>query len=97
MSGGDLSGWLSERKGLYHLGGRGTVSRFDWARKILEFDTSPNEQIAREIKPVLTKEFPTPAKRPLYSPVNCRLFADTFGICLPDWADSLHLAMEHFI
>ena len=97
MSGGDLSGWLSERKGLYHLGGRGTVSRFDWARKILEFDTSPNEQIAREIKPVLTKEVPTPAKRPLYSPVNCRLFADTFGICLPDWAVSLHLAMEHFI
>jgi dTDP-4-dehydrorhamnose reductase len=94
MSGGDLSGWLSERKGLYHLGGLGTVSRYDWAKKILEFDPNPDEQIARRVKPVLTKEFPTPATRPLYSPVNCSLFRNTFGICLPDWADGLRLAME---
>jgi dTDP-4-dehydrorhamnose reductase len=97
MSGSDPSGWFSERKGLYHLGGRGAVSRYDWARKILEFDPNSEEQVFREIKPALTVEFPTPAKRPLYSPIDCTLFADTFGICLPDWADSLHQAMENII
>lgn len=96
-SSSDPSGWFSERKGMYHLGGRGTVSRYDWARKILEFDPNSEEQVFREIKPALTVEFPTPAKRPLYSPIDCTLFADTFGICLPDWADSLHQAMENFI
>ena len=94
MSGGSIVGWLSERKGLYHLGGRGIASRYDWAKQILEFDPNPNEQVAREVKPVLSREFPTPAIRPLYSPVDCTLFTDTFGICLPNWVDSLHLAME---
>jgi len=96
-SGRDPSGWFSERKGMYHLGGRGAVSRYDWARKILEFDPNPEEQVFREIKPALTVEFPTPAKRPLYSPIDCTLFADTFGICLPEWTDSLHQAMENII
>jgi len=94
MARGDLSGWFSERKGLYHLGGRGRVSRLDWARKIIEFDPYPEEQIVKEIKPALTSEFPTPAIRPLYSPIDCTLFADTFGICLPDWEHSLRMAME---
>jgi len=96
-SGRDPSGWFSERKGMYHLGGRGAVSRYDWARKILEFDPNPEEQVFREIKPALTVEFPAPAKRPLYSPIDCTLFADTFGICLPEWTDSLHQAMENII
>jgi len=90
----DLPGWLIERKGLYHLGGLGAVSRLDWARKILEFDPQPEKQVAKEIKPALTSDFPTPAIRPLYSPINCTLFADTFGICLPDWEHSLQMAMD---
>lgn len=94
MGHGDLPGWLADRKGLYHLGGRGTVSRLNWARKILEFDPKSDEQVVREIGSALTNEFPTPAIRPLYSPIDCTLFADTFGICLPNWELSLQHAME---
>jgi dTDP-4-dehydrorhamnose reductase len=94
MARGDVAGWLSDRKGLYHLGGRGAVSRLDWARKILEFDPHPEEQVVQEIKPALTSEFLTPAIRPLYTPIDCTLFADTFGICLPDWELSLQMAMS---
>jgi len=54
-------GWWNERKGIYHLGGRGVVSRFDWARKILEFDPNPDEQIVQEMNAALTADFPTPA------------------------------------
>ena len=92
--GTDLLGWLADRKGLYHLGGRGAVSRLDWARKILELDPHMEGQVAKEIGPALTSEFPTPATRPLYSPVDCTLFVDTFGICLPDWELALGLAMD---
>lgn len=88
------AGWLSDRKGLYHLGGRGSVSRLDWARKILEFDPHPEGQVVSEIGAALTREFPTPATRPLYSPIDCTLFADTFDLCLPDWALALGLAMD---
>ncbi len=97
MSGSDPSGWFSERKGIYHLGGRGVVSRYHWACKILEYDPKSEEHVFREITPVLTAEFPSPAARPLFSPVDCKLFEDTFGICLPDWADSLYQAMENII
>lgn len=93
MGRGDLLGWLIERKGLYHLGGWGSVTRLDWARKILELDQHPEEQIIQNIRAAFTSEFLTPATRPLYSPIDCTLFADTFGICLPDWKDALRMAM----
>jgi dTDP-4-dehydrorhamnose reductase len=57
-------------------------------------DPYPEEQVAREIGKAFTREFPTPATRPQYSPLDCTLFADTFGICLPDWEAALQLAME---
>lgn len=87
-------GWLTDRKGLYHLGGQGGVSRQVWAQKILEFDPHPEEQLAQEIKPALTSDFSTAATRPLYSPIDCTMFADVFGICLPNWELSLQLAMD---
>ncbi len=90
----DLGGWLTPRKGLYHLGGAGAVSRFEWARAILRYDPHPEEQIVQQLLPALTREFPTPATRPLYSPVCCDLFADTFGLRLPPGEKALQLAME---
>lgn len=94
MGGADIPGWVAERRGLYHLGGEGAVSRLDWAKAILKYDPRPEEQVVREVLPALSSEFPTPATRPLHSPVNCDLFADTFGLRLPEWDESLKLAME---
>jgi len=42
----------------------------------------------------LTEEFPTPARRPLYSALDCRRFEQVFGIRLPPWETALQLAME---
>jgi dTDP-4-dehydrorhamnose reductase len=85
--------WIKKRRGLYHLGGEGTVSRYDWAKAILRYDPKKGEQIVREIIPARTDDFPTPATRPLYSPLNCDLFADTFGLRLPGWETALRLMM----
>lgn len=89
-----LLGWLGERAGVYHLGGEGAASRLEWVQAILENDPRKDEQVARRILPALTSEFPTPARRPLYSALDCGLFAETFGLRLPHWRDSLRLAME---
>jgi dTDP-4-dehydrorhamnose reductase len=91
--GSDCHSWVTERRGIYHLAGDGAVSRLDWAKAILKYDPKPTEQIVKEILPALTSDFPTPAERPLYSPLNCDLFADTFGLRLPDWETALRLAM----
>jgi dTDP-4-dehydrorhamnose reductase len=92
-AGDNILPWIKERRGLYHLGGEGTVSRLDWTKAILKYDPNPSEQVVREVLPALTSDFPTPAQRPLYSPINCDLFADTFGLRLPDWENALRMAM----
>ena len=92
--GRNLLSWTKERKGLYHFGGSGAVSRLNWAKAILKYDPNPDEQIVKDVLPALTKDFPTPAQRPLNSPVNCGLFEDTFGLTLPDWEISLKLAIN---
>jgi dTDP-4-dehydrorhamnose reductase len=92
-AGADPHAWIDERRGLYHLGGAGAVSRLDWAKAILNYDPNPGEQVVREVLPALTRDFPTPAQRPLFSPVKCDLFENTFGLTLPGWEVALSLAM----
>lgn len=86
--------WFTERHGLFHVTGSGYTSRYEWARMILENDPKRTEQLVKEIVPALTSDFPTPAKRPLFSALKCDRFIDTFGLELPDWRDSLKMAME---
>ncbi|OGO15928.1 MAG: dTDP-4-dehydrorhamnose reductase [Chloroflexi bacterium RBG_16_48_8] len=87
------SGWPAERSGLYHVAGKGSASRFEWAKRILELDPHPEEQLVEEIQPARTEEFPTPAKRPENSALDCSRFEDTFDLLLPDWDSSLAIAM----
>lgn len=89
-----LNAWLAERSGIYHLAGSGAVSRLDWARAILKYDPAPEKQRATTIGSALTAEFPTPARRPLYTPLDCKRFKHTFGIALPDWELALQMAMQ---
>jgi dTDP-4-dehydrorhamnose reductase len=92
-AGSDILVWGRQLKGIYHLAGSGAVSRFEWARAILELDPKATEQTAGEILPALTAEFPTPARRPLYTALDCSRFASTFKINIPGWRTSLEKAM----
>jgi dTDP-4-dehydrorhamnose reductase len=85
--------YVSERRGLYHLAGQGYASRQSWAQEILRLDSHPAEQAAREVLPAATAEFPAPAVRPRFSALDCTKFANAFGLGLPDWRQSLGLAM----
>lgn len=85
--------WLAECTGLYHLAGSGYASRLEWAQAILELDPHPQEKQVRQLIPARSDEFPTPARRPLFSALNCQKFTQTFGLCLPDWRVALALAM----
>jgi len=96
IKGGDQPmAWLHDRVGLYHLAGAGSVSRFEWAKAVLKLDPRPSEQVTREILPARTDDFPIPAKRPLYTALDCSHFTETFGLQLPDWQTALQLAMEN--
>lgn len=67
---------------IYHYCGMPYVSWFEFARAILQ-DIIP-------IIPITTKEYPTPAKRPTNSQLNCDKIFNTFGIAPADWRKALN-------
>jgi dTDP-4-dehydrorhamnose reductase len=86
--------WLAERSGLYHFVGPDYASRYEWAQVILRLDPRRSEQVTHQVLPALTSEFPTPARRPLFSALDSRKFTETFGLRLPPWEAALRLAMD---
>lgn len=93
-TGGDPYKFVGQHKGLYHLAGRGMASRFKWAQQILAADPKHAQQRVKTLLPAHSEEFATPARRPLFSALDCTLFETTFGLRLPDWEQSLLLALE---
>lgn len=81
-----------ERRGVYHLAGGGEVSRFDFARTILELDPKREEHRVKSILPIDSSEYPLPARRPLHSALDCGKLERKFGIRLPHWRDALERA-----
>jgi dTDP-4-dehydrorhamnose reductase len=90
----DPVSWFLEQRGLYHLGGSGNCSRFEWGQQILKLDPHQEQQVVHQLLPARTEEFSTPAERPRFSALNCDLCAHTFHLKLPDWKFALKLAME---
>lgn len=93
-AGNDATNWINERRGLYHLAGSGWCSRLEWGQAILELDPSRQEQVVQQILPASTADFPTPARRPLFSALDCTHFSEVFGLRLPEWKTALSLAMS---
>jgi len=90
----DPNAWFSEHCGLYNLAGSGYCSRFEWGQQVIKLDPHKEQQIVRELLPATSADFPTPARRPLFSALNCDHFFHTFNMQLPDWKVALKLAME---
>jgi dTDP-4-dehydrorhamnose reductase len=73
------------KTGTYHFSGRPDVSWADFARAI--FDLSGRKVAVTDIP---TSAYPTPARRPTNSRMDCGLTETTFGIFRPDWRQGLH-------
>jgi dTDP-4-dehydrorhamnose reductase len=84
---------FKSNSGIYHLAGKGSASRYDWAQTILAHDPHPEEQCVNRLEPAKSAEFPTAATRPACSVLDCTLYESTFGLRIPDWEESLALAM----
>ncbi|MBP7358291.1 MAG: dTDP-4-dehydrorhamnose reductase [Prevotella sp.] len=76
--------------GVYHFSNEGVISWFDFTKAI--------HRIAGikscNVKPLHTKEYPTPAARPAYSVLDKTKIKETYGIEIPYWEDSLKECVE---
>ena len=82
----------SEFCGTYHLAASGFTSWHGFASRIVELMPEA-ERRCREVAAISTAEYPTPAKRPAYSVLDCSKLKKTFGIQLPDWEECLRLVL----
>lgn len=86
--------WVRERNGVYHLTSAGEASRYDWACKIWELAPNRERLKLKELIAAKSVDFPTPAARPEYTPLDCGKAETTFGIHVPGWEKQLTGNME---
>ncbi|MDA9900194.1 dTDP-4-dehydrorhamnose reductase [Planktomarina temperata] len=72
------------KSGIYHFSGTPDVSWADFAREIFE---QAGKSVT--ITPIPTTDYPTPARRPLNSRMDCTATNRVFGIERPDWVIGL--------
>ena len=70
---------------IYHYSNKGKVSWYEFAKEIFEL-----ADIHCAVKPITTKQYPTPAKRPKNTFMNKAKIAKTFSVGISDWKESLN-------
>ncbi len=87
----DRAGAASDTSGIYHFSAPDTVSRLDFALRIIELARKialQPDNWAR-ISPTTTAEFPLPAQRPLRAVTSKDKLQRVFGIRMPGWEKQL--------
>lgn len=70
--------------GIYHFTNEGVISWYDFAKAIFEISGKK-----MKVNPIRTAEYPTPAKRPLYSVLSKGKIKRNYNLEIPYWRDSL--------
>ncbi|MGH9678605.1 MAG: SDR family oxidoreductase, partial [Candidatus Acidiferrales bacterium] len=94
-------GWPDGAYGIYHMTAAGRTSWYEFAKAILEEAaaghsdpwlaeaTNGQSIVRRRVIPITTAEYPTPARRPVYSVLSNERLAQAFGFRLDDWRSQL--------
>ena len=76
--------------GLYHYSGFPYVSWHAFAKKIFKLALAQGVlKRSIQVNPITTPDYPTPAKRPANSRLNCHKIKQEFGIVQSDWQAAL--------
>jgi dTDP-4-dehydrorhamnose reductase len=80
--------------GIYHACGSGETTWYGFAgAAIAELQRLEPEAKLATLEAITTAEYPTPAKRPLNSRMDCGKLERVLGWKMPGWKESLRLAM----
>ena len=78
--------WQNKQQ-VYHYSNEGVTSWYDFALAIFD-----KENITCQVKPILSKDFPTKAGRPHYSVLDKHKFKTDFDPEIPNWRNALNAA-----
>ncbi len=86
-----------ELAGLYHLAAGGETSWQGYASFLVE-EARAHGHILRaapdQVRPILTRDYPTAARRPLNSRLDTHRLQATFGLRLPPWQEGVRQTLE---
>lgn len=75
--------------GIYHYSNEGETSWYEFALEIKKLTGSPCQVV-----PIPSSEFPTPAKRPVYSLMDKSKIRKDYGLFIPAWQASLAICID---
>ena len=85
---GCATGWQAEYAGVFHAAGSGETTWHGLAVATFA-DAARFGARAPAVEAITTADYPTPARRPADSRLDCGKLAAVFGVRLPDWRPSL--------
>ena len=74
----------SSISGIWHYSNEGVASWYDFAQAIFDLRNLPCQ-----LRPIETRDYPTPAQRPPFSVLNKAKIKTAFGMEIPHWRESL--------
>lgn len=83
--------------GTYHFCGKGATTWHGFAKAIFEIATRYERFHVKEVIPISTSGYPTPAKRPGNSVLDCSLLTRNFGIIPLPWQESLAVMLKKLL
>ena len=81
---GVIRNQIAMNSGIYNYSNEGVCSWYDFAREIIK-----ESGLTCRVLPVLTKDYPQAAKRPVYSVLDKSKIKENYGLSIPHWKDSL--------
>jgi dTDP-4-dehydrorhamnose reductase len=80
--------------GTYHFCGAGKTSWYELALAVVKEASRRSSLKVLRVLPIPTSDYPTPAKRPMWSVMDCSKIQDTFDIKPQKWEKSLTVMIE---
>jgi dTDP-4-dehydrorhamnose reductase len=95
-AGGDrpaIAASFAERGGVFHMTAAGRTTWHRFAQRLLPRVPDPQRRL-RSVVAITSAEYPTPARRPMNSVLDCSRLARLWGVALPPWEQALGLALD---
>ncbi len=78
-----------ELSGIYHFSNEGAASWYDVACAVKRL-----KRLSLSVEPILTRDYPTPAKRPHYSVLDKTKIKIALNLKIPHWMESLETCLK---
>ncbi len=83
-------------RGLFHMAGQGSAAWADLAEATFQAAAAQGRAPVL-VNPIASADYPTPARRPDNSRLDCGKLDQRYGVALPDWRESVKICVARLL